>query len=91
MGIWRGVTFKEYIREELHCFAEGMLTEMKQDFKFSPLLAVYTASWWVSLEPQWLVTISLLQRQHINEYDSTVTKLLGNDAVDRWLKKSRER
>ena len=25
--------FKEYIREDLHCFAEGMLTEMKQDFK----------------------------------------------------------
>ena len=25
---------KEYIREELYCFAEGMLTAMKQDFKF---------------------------------------------------------
>ena len=24
IGIWRGETFKEYIREELHCFAEGM-------------------------------------------------------------------
>ena len=33
MGRWRGETFKEYIREELHCFAEGMLTAMKQDFK----------------------------------------------------------
>jgi len=29
-----GETFKEYIREELHCFAEGMSTAMKQDFKF---------------------------------------------------------
>ena len=34
MGIWRGETFKEYIIEELHCFAEGILTAMKQDFKF---------------------------------------------------------
>ena len=32
MGIWRGGNFKEDIREELHCFAEGMLTAMKQDF-----------------------------------------------------------
>ena len=34
MGIWRGKMFKEYIREELHCFAEGMSTGMKQYFKF---------------------------------------------------------
>ena len=34
MGRWRGETFKEYIREELHCFVEGMLTAMKQYFKF---------------------------------------------------------
>ena len=34
MGRWRGGTFKEYIREELHCFVEGMSTAMKQDFKF---------------------------------------------------------
>ena len=33
-GRSRGETFKEYIREELHCFEEGMLTAMKQDFKF---------------------------------------------------------
>ena len=33
MGRWRGETFKEYIREELYCFAEGMSTSMKQDFK----------------------------------------------------------
>ena len=26
--------FKEYIREELHCFEEGMLTATKQGFKF---------------------------------------------------------
>jgi hypothetical protein len=24
MGRWRGATFKEYIREELACFSEGM-------------------------------------------------------------------
>ena len=34
MGIWRGETFKEYIKEELHCFAEGMSTSMEKDFKF---------------------------------------------------------
>ena len=33
MGRWRGETFKEYIREELHSFAEGMTTAMKQYFK----------------------------------------------------------
>ena len=31
---WRGETFKGYIREELHYFVEGVLTAMKQDFKF---------------------------------------------------------
>ena len=41
----------------------------------------------MSLEPQWLVIISLLHRKNKNEYDSTVTKLLGNDSVNRWLKK----
>ena len=30
----RGETFKEYIQEELHCFAEGISTATKQDFKF---------------------------------------------------------
>ena len=34
MGIWRGGNFKGYIREELHCFTEGMLTTMKEYFKF---------------------------------------------------------
>ena len=34
MGRWRGGTFKEYIIEELNCFAYGMSTEMKQDLKF---------------------------------------------------------
>ena len=44
----------------------------------------------MSLEPQWLVIISLLQRENENDYDSTVTKLLENDAVNRWLKNTRE-
>ena len=66
--------FKEYIREELHCFAELMSTEMKQDFKIVKRL--------MSLEPQLLAIISLLRRQQKNEYDLIVTKLLGNDAVD---------
>ena len=34
MGRRRGETFKEYIREELNVFLEGMSTAMKQDFKF---------------------------------------------------------
>ena len=34
MERWRGETFKEYIKEELHCFAEGISTAMKKDFKF---------------------------------------------------------
>ena len=34
MERWRGETFKEYIREELHCFVVGMLTAIKQYFKF---------------------------------------------------------
>ena len=34
MGRWRGVTIKEYIREELACFSAGMSTDMKQTFRF---------------------------------------------------------
>ena len=34
LGRWREETFKEYILEELHCFAEGISTAFKQDFKF---------------------------------------------------------
>ena len=34
MEILRGETFKGYIREELHCFLEVMLTAMNQYFKF---------------------------------------------------------
>ena len=33
MGRWRGRTFKEYIREELHFFAESMSTAMKIYYK----------------------------------------------------------
>jgi hypothetical protein len=34
MGRWRGATFKEYIREELVCFSEGMSKSMKTKFDF---------------------------------------------------------
>jgi hypothetical protein len=34
MGRWKEATFKEYIREELHCFSEGMTKSMKRNFKF---------------------------------------------------------
>lgn len=34
MGRWRSATFKEYIREELACFSEGMSLNMKQHFQF---------------------------------------------------------
>jgi hypothetical protein len=33
-GRWRSATFKEYIREELACFSEGMSTIMKWKFGF---------------------------------------------------------
>jgi hypothetical protein len=34
MGKWRRATFKEYIREELACFSEGLSTSMKKNFDF---------------------------------------------------------
>ncbi len=34
MGQWCGATFKEYIREELACYARGMSRDMKQKFNF---------------------------------------------------------
>jgi hypothetical protein len=34
MGRWRGTTFKEYIREELANYSDGMLKEMKTKFNF---------------------------------------------------------
>ena len=34
MGRWRGATFKEYIQEELVCYARGMSRDMKQKFNF---------------------------------------------------------
>ena len=34
MGRWRGETFKEYIREQLHIFAAGMSRAMKKTHKF---------------------------------------------------------
>jgi hypothetical protein len=34
MGLWRGATFKEYIQEELACYATGMFKDMKRKFNF---------------------------------------------------------
>ena len=34
MGRWKGATFREYIREELHTYAKGMSRDMKKLFKF---------------------------------------------------------
>ena len=34
MGRWRGATFKEYIREELACYAHNMSRDMKRKFNF---------------------------------------------------------
>ena len=43
MGRWRSATFKEYIREELACFSEGMSTNMKRRFNFVNIAGgVYT-------------------------------------------------
>ena len=49
MGRWRGGTFKEYTREELHCFEEGMSTATKKILKSSIYLEEHTASWYMSL------------------------------------------
>ena len=66
MGRWRGGDFKDYIREKLYLFEKGMLTAMKQDFEFFMIAGEHTASCWMSLEPQWLVIISLLQNKNKN-------------------------
>ncbi len=34
MGRWRGATFKEYIREELANYSDGMSRAMKTKFNF---------------------------------------------------------
>ena len=34
MGRWRGTTFKEYVREELHIYSEGMSKAMKKKYGF---------------------------------------------------------
>ena len=34
MGRWRSATFKEYIREGLACFSQGMTRQMKRKFGF---------------------------------------------------------
>ncbi len=34
MGRWRGAMFKEYIQNELACFAAGMTKDMKRTFNF---------------------------------------------------------
>ena len=34
MGRWKGATFKEYIRDELACYASGMSKAMKQKFNY---------------------------------------------------------
>ena len=43
MGRWRSATFKEYIREELACFSQGMSRNMKRKFNFVNIAGgVYT-------------------------------------------------
>ena len=43
MGRWRSATFKEYIREELNCFSNGMSKQMKRKFNFVNIAGgVYT-------------------------------------------------
>ena len=39
MGRWRGATFKEYIREEMHSYSIGMSTKMKHKFSFVNIAA----------------------------------------------------
>ena len=69
--------------------AERMLTEMKQDFK----IFYITGGAYSELVDFNRTTVvsdySLLENKNKNEYDSTVTELLGNDAVNQWLKNLR--
>ena len=39
MGRWYGATFKEYIREEMHLYSEGMSKKIKHKFGFVNILA----------------------------------------------------
>ena len=39
MGRWRGATFKEYIRDELHSYSEGMSRSMKHKCGFVNIAA----------------------------------------------------
>ena len=87
---WRGGTFKEYIREEFHCFSEVMLTAMKQDFKFFNIAG---GAYSKLVDVTRTTVVSYYQpatEENKNEYNSTVTKLWGGDSVDRWLKKPRK-
>jgi hypothetical protein len=56
MGCWRGVTFNEYIREQLTCYSEGMTTKMKHNFKFVNIHGnAYhnVTSKWILLDYKW--------------------------------------
>ena len=67
-----------------------MSTAMKQDFKFvniiggeySELVDVTITTVVSDYQP--------VTENNKNEYDSTVTKLLGNGVVTRWMKNRRE-
>ena len=71
-------------------FFGGHVDGNEARFKFVNIAGVVYSELVMSLEPQWLVIISLIQNKNKNEYDSTVTNLLRNDAVNRWLKNPRE-
>ena len=82
MGRRRGESFKEYIKEELHCFAEGMLTATKQDFKF---VSIFGGTYKELVDVTRTTVVSDYQpaiEKNKNEYDSTVTKIFGKNAVN---------
>ena len=91
MRRWRGGNFKEYIREELHYFAGGISTAMKQDFKFVNIAeGAYSQLVYVTRTTVVRDYHPATKGKLNYDYNLTVAKLLGNDGVNRWLKNPRE-
>ena len=89
-GYGEGKLLKSTYKRSYIVLQRACRLQCNKILNFSTSMAGHTQSWSMSLEPQWLVIISLQQRQHKNYYNSTVTKLLGNGAVDQLLKITRE-
>ena len=80
-GRCRGKNFKEYIREELHCFEGGMLTAVTKYFKISNIAG---GEYRELVDVTRTTVVSDYQPSAEAAYegcDSIAAKLLGNDTV----------